>query len=55
MIFCSTKNLAALTDRVIAAFDRALRAVMLIAALCAALGGVVGWLWFRPIGSETTR
>ncbi len=39
----------------IAAFDRALRAVMLIAALCAALGGVVGWLWFRPIGSETTR
>jgi EmrB/QacA subfamily drug resistance transporter len=39
----------------IAAFDRALRAVMLIAALCAALGGGVGWLWIRPIGSEATR
>jgi EmrB/QacA subfamily drug resistance transporter len=38
----------------IAAFDQALRTVMLIAALCAALGGVVGWLWIRP-GSEGTR
>src|SRR6266481_1057543 len=32
----------------IAAFDQALRTVMLIAALCAALGGVVGPLWIRP-------
>ncbi len=39
----------------IAAFDRALRTVMLIAAFCAALGGVVGWLWIRPIGPEAAR
>ena len=38
----------------IAAFDRALRTVMLIAAFCAALGGVAGWLWIRP-GSEAAR
>src|SRR6202165_328895 len=36
----------------IAAFDRALRTVMLIAAFCAALGGVAGWLWVRLTGSE---
>jgi EmrB/QacA subfamily drug resistance transporter len=42
-------------ENTIAAFDRALRTVTLIAALCAALGGVVGWLWIRPIGSEATR
>jgi predicted MFS family arabinose efflux permease len=38
----------------IAAFDRALRTVMLVAALCAALAGIAGWL-IRPIGSATTR
>ena len=38
-----------------AAFDRALRTVMLVTALGAALGGVVGWLSLRPIGSEATR
>jgi hypothetical protein len=43
------------TEGAIAAFDRALRTVMLIAALCATLGGVAGWLWVRPIGSEATR
>jgi EmrB/QacA subfamily drug resistance transporter len=32
----------------VAAFDRALRMVMLVTALCAALGGVAGWLWIRP-------
>jgi EmrB/QacA subfamily drug resistance transporter len=46
---------AGVDDGAIAAFDRALRTVTLIAALCAALGGVVGWLWIRPIGSEATR
>jgi len=46
---------AGLDEDAIAAFDRALRTVTLIAALCAALGGVVGWLWIRPIGSEATR
>jgi hypothetical protein len=30
-----------------AAFDRALRSVMLVAASCAALGGIVGWLTIR--------
>jgi EmrB/QacA subfamily drug resistance transporter len=33
----------------IAAFDLALRAVMLVAAACAALSGLIGWLW---IGSS---
>jgi EmrB/QacA subfamily drug resistance transporter len=37
------------------AFDRALRTVMLVAALCAALAGIAGWLWIQPIGSGTTR
>jgi hypothetical protein len=36
----------------IAAFDRALRTVMLVSALCAALAGVIGWLWIQPAGSE---
>jgi EmrB/QacA subfamily drug resistance transporter len=39
----------------LAAFDRALRTVMLVAALCAALGGIAGWLWIRPVGSEARR
>src|SRR5216684_141993 len=39
----------------IAAFDRALRTVMLTTALCAALGGVAGWLWIRPTGPDATR
>jgi EmrB/QacA subfamily drug resistance transporter len=39
----------------IAAFDRALRTVMLVTAFCAALGGVAGWLWVRPSGSEPVR
>src|SRR6202171_4038588 len=38
----------------IAAFDRALRTLMLVTALCAALAGVTGWLWIRPAGSEPT-
>lgn len=39
----------------IAAFGHALRAVILVAAFCAAIGGVAGWLGIRPIGSEATR
>jgi EmrB/QacA subfamily drug resistance transporter len=39
----------------IAAFDRALRTVILAAALCAALGGVAGWLWIRPTDPDATR
>jgi EmrB/QacA subfamily drug resistance transporter len=39
----------------IAAFDRALRTVLLVAALCAMLGGVAGWLLIQPIGSQTRR
>src|SRR5258705_7757019 len=39
----------------IAAFDRALRTVMLVSALCAAFAGVIGWLWIQPAGSEPTR
>jgi len=46
---------AGVNEGAIAAFDRALRTVMLIAALCAALGGVVGGLWIRPIGTEAAR
>jgi EmrB/QacA subfamily drug resistance transporter len=36
------------------AFDRAVRTVMLVAASCAALGGIVGWLTIRETGTETT-
>lgn len=38
----------------IAAFDRALRTVMLVAALCAALGGAIGWLGITPVGRQAT-
>jgi hypothetical protein len=38
-----------------AAFDRALRTVMLVTALCAAFGGFAGWLWIQPPASEATR
>jgi EmrB/QacA subfamily drug resistance transporter len=33
-----------------AAFERALRVMLLVAAFCALLGGIVGWLWIRPVG-----
>jgi EmrB/QacA subfamily drug resistance transporter len=39
----------------IAAFDRALRTVMLVTASCALFAGVAGWLWIRPIGPEPRR
>jgi EmrB/QacA subfamily drug resistance transporter len=38
-----------------AAFDRSLRTVMLVTAVCAALAGIVGWLWVRRIGPEQPR
>jgi len=43
------------TDSARAAFDRALRTVMLVSAFCAALGGAAGWLWVRSGGPEATR
>jgi EmrB/QacA subfamily drug resistance transporter len=46
---------AGVAEGATAAFDRALRTVMLVTALCAALGGVAAWSWIRPIGSEATR
>jgi len=42
-------------DGATAAFERALRTVLLVAALCAALGGLVGWLWVRPVGLQVGR
>jgi predicted MFS family arabinose efflux permease len=38
---------AGIADSTTAAFQRALRAVILVTASCAALGGVVGWLTIR--------
>jgi EmrB/QacA subfamily drug resistance transporter len=46
---------AGVSEDAIAAFDRALRAVMLVTALCAALGGIAGWLWIRPVGPGPAR
>jgi EmrB/QacA subfamily drug resistance transporter len=37
------------------AFDRALRTVLLVTALCALLGGVSSWLWIQPVSPKTTR
>jgi EmrB/QacA subfamily drug resistance transporter len=39
---------ASVNEGAIAAFDHALRMVMLVTAVCAALGGVTGWFWIRP-------
>jgi EmrB/QacA subfamily drug resistance transporter len=41
---------AGATDAATPAFERALRMVMQVAASCAALGGLVGWLTVRRIG-----
>jgi hypothetical protein len=32
----------------IAAFERALRAIMLVPASCATLAGLIGWVWIEP-------
>jgi MFS family permease len=37
------------------AFERALGTVLLVAAFCALLSGIVGWLWIRPIGPQAGR
>jgi EmrB/QacA subfamily drug resistance transporter len=34
------------------ALDRALRTLMLVTVVCAALAGIVGWLWIRPAGPK---
>jgi EmrB/QacA subfamily drug resistance transporter len=44
---------AGVTADASAAFDRALRTVLLVASLCALLGGVAGWLWIQPARPET--
>jgi EmrB/QacA subfamily drug resistance transporter len=46
---------AGVTEAATAAFERALRTVMLVTAFCATLGGLAGWIWLRPIGLEATR
>jgi hypothetical protein len=46
---------AGVDEVAVATFERALRLVMLVAALCAALGGIVGWLWIRALGPEATH
>jgi EmrB/QacA subfamily drug resistance transporter len=46
---------AEVTAGATAAFDRALRTLVLVTALCAALGGAAGWLWTRPICPEAAR
>jgi EmrB/QacA subfamily drug resistance transporter len=45
---------AGVAAEAIAAFGRALRTVMLVSALCAALAGAIGWLWIRAKGSAAT-
>ena len=36
----------------IASFERALRAITLVTASCAALAGLVAWLWIEPNGAH---
>jgi hypothetical protein len=45
---------AGVAEAATAAFDRALRTVMLVTGFCAALGGVIGWLWIMPNGPRAT-
>ncbi|SDS70112.1 MFS transporter [Bradyrhizobium canariense] len=42
---------AGVTGAATSAFERALRTVMLVAASCAALGGIIGWLTIRQTGA----
>jgi EmrB/QacA subfamily drug resistance transporter len=46
---------AGVTEGATAAFERALRTVLLVAAFCSVLGGIVAWLWIRPIRSQAAR
>ncbi|WP_407178446.1 MFS transporter [Bradyrhizobium sp. STM 3562] len=38
----------------IAAFERALRTIMLMPASCAALAGLTGWIWIEPSGPRAS-
>ena len=46
---------AGVTPDARAAFDRALRTVLLVTACCALLGGVSSWLWIQPVGPISGR
>jgi hypothetical protein len=46
---------AGITEAATAAFERALRIVLQVAALCSLLGGILFRLWIRPIGSQAAR
>lgn len=39
---------AGVNDAAVVAFERALRAIMLVTALCAAPAGLIGWIWVTP-------
>jgi hypothetical protein len=39
-------------EEVVTAFERALRMIMLVAASCAALAGLIGWLGIEPNGAQ---
>ncbi|SDI58292.1 drug resistance transporter, EmrB/QacA subfamily [Bradyrhizobium sp. Rc2d] len=41
-------------EKVVAAFECALRTIMLVTASCSALAGLVGWLWTEPNGTATS-
>lgn len=41
-------------EEAIAAFERALRAITLVTASCAALAGIAGWFWIEPEGAPAT-
>jgi EmrB/QacA subfamily drug resistance transporter len=43
---------AGVPEEAIAAFRRALRTIMLVTASCAALAGLIGWLWIAPNGGH---
>ena len=36
------------------AFEHALRAILLVAASCAALAGFIGWVWIEPKGARAS-
>jgi len=38
----------------IVAFEHALRAILLVAASCAALAGLIGWVWIEPNGARAS-
>jgi hypothetical protein len=42
-------------EKTILAFEHALRAILLVAASCAALAGFIGWVWIEPNGARAKR